>query len=298
MKNLAIMAGIMILLCACSQHNQNIKAPGLVDGDIINIKSLAGGTVKDLAVSEGQALKKGDLILRLDTDKIDNALDGLDIGLQEIANTRDRTNKKIILVKANLAYLEKQSQHFERLLQKQAVSGDQVDKLRLQLLEVRNSLFDLEKTLESLKIQQDKIANQRQSLILQRQDLELTAPSDGIVLEKFISLGETVLPGTVLLELLNPDSLYVDVYVEENEISQLALNQSTQVWVDGRAEPLTGVISYFGKKAEFSPKYVLSEKERQSLLFQVKVRLDNRSQIFKIGMPVTVIFGTKAGTKL
>ena len=50
------------------------------------------------------------------------------------------------------------------------------------------------------------------------------------------------------------------------------------------------MISYFGRKAEFSPKYIVSEKERQALLYQVKVRVDRDLEVFKVGMPVTVVF--------
>jgi hypothetical protein len=54
---------------------------------------------------------------------------------------------------------------------------------------------------------------------------------------------------------------------------------------------LWGTVSYFGRKAEFSPKYIISEKERKSLLYQVKIKVEGNSGIFKIGMPVTVVFG-------
>jgi HlyD family secretion protein len=113
-----------------------------------------------------------------------------------------------------------------------------------------------------------------------------------VVLETFISQGETVFPGAALADILDLNSLFVDVFIEENEMATLRLNDRAKIVMDGLAgRSFSGYISYFGKKAEFSPKYIVSEKERQALLYQVKVRIDRDLDLFKVGMPVTVVFG-------
>ena len=82
------------------------------------------------------------------------------------------------------------------------------------------------------------------------------------------------------------------MFIEEKEIAALKLGQRAVIIVDGMEErSFSGRISAFGRKAEFSPKYIVAEKERQALLYQVKVRLDRDLDVFKIGMPVTVVFG-------
>lgn len=121
-------------------------------------------------------------------------------------------------------------------------------------------------------------------------DLRLTSPVSGVVLETFASQGETVLPGAALADILDLSSLFVDVFIEEREIAALKLGQEAAIVVDGMpGRKFSGRISYFGRKAEFSPKYVVAEKERQALLYQVKVRLQGDLDVFKVGMPVTVV---------
>ena len=282
---------VMTTGTACNGKNGGIKAPGLVDGEIISQKALVGGTVTELNLEEGQRVDRNQVIARLDSEKLDTNLAAIGLNEKEIDNTDERTRRKIIQVHANLEYLEKQTGRFERLSRNQSVSGEQLEKMRLQLLEGRTTLFDLEKTLENLKIQRDKLANQRQMLLLQKKDLELKAPVVGVVLERFISLGETVLPGTVVADILDTASLYVDVFVEEKEIAGLKLQERVKLLVDGQERlDLSGLITYFGRKAEFSPKYIISEKERQSLLYRVKIKIDRQVELFKIGMPLTVVF--------
>ena len=117
-------------------------------------------------------------------------------------------------------------------------------------------------------------------------------PAHGVVLERFVSKGETVFPGTPAADILEHSSLYVEIFLEEQEISSLTLNMKARVLVDGlEDQELWGKVSFFGRKAEFSPKYIISEKERKSLLYQVKIAVEDENGVFKVGMPVTVRFG-------
>jgi HlyD family secretion protein len=291
MKKTAVLLGWLMLFFSCRKSDLEIRAPGVVDGEIASIKAMAAGTLDRLLVQEGQAVNKGELIAAINSDKVRNSMEELDLGAREIANSETRAREKRQLLTANLEYWQKQAQRFERLKQSQSISGEQLEKSRLQLKDAQTSLFELDKSLEALQIQKERIANKRQALDLAERDLLLRAPVSGVVLETFISQGETVFPGVALADVLDLSSLFVDVFIEEKEIAALKLGQRARIIVDGlEKRSFSGRISAFGKKAEFSPKYIVAEKERQALLYQVKVRLDRDLEVFKIGMPVTVIF--------
>ena len=291
MKKIATLLLLLMFFYACGKNDREIRAPGVVDGEIASVKALAAGTLDRLLIQEGQAVNKGELIAEINRDKVSNNLEELALGEREIVNSETRIREKRQLLKANLAYWQKQVQRFERLKQSQSISGEQLEKARLQQQDAQTSLFELDKSLEALQIQKERIANKRQALALAERDLLLRAPVSGVVLETFISPGETVFPGVALADILDLSSLFVDVFIEEKEIAALKLGQQARIIVDGMEErSFSGRISSFGKKAEFSPKYIVAEKERQALLYQVKVRLERDIEVFKIGMPVTVIF--------
>lgn len=291
MKNTAALLLLLLLFYSCGKNDLEIRVPGVVDGEIASIKALAAGTLDRLLIQEGQAVSKGDLIAEINRDKVRNGREDLVLGEREIANSVSRAREKRQLLIANLGYWQKQVQRFERLKQNQSISGEQLEKSLLQLKDAQTSLFELDKLLEALQIQEERIANKSQALDLAEKDLLLRAPVSGVVLETFISQGETVLPGAALADILDLSSLFIDVFVEEKEIAALKLGQRAGIIVDGLEErSFSGQISAFGKKAEFSPKYIVAEKERQALLYQVKVRIDRDLDVFKIGMPVTVVF--------
>ncbi len=292
MKQTTLLLSWLLLLTACGKNEREIRAPGVVDGEIASVKALAAGTLESLLVREGQAVGKGDLVAEINRDKVRNGMEELELAGKEIANSEARFRQKRQLLAANLGYWQKQVQRFERLQRSQSISGEQLEKSRLQLQDARTSLFELERSLDALAIQKERVANQRRALALAERDLLLKSPVSGVVLETFIGRGETVLPGAALADILDLSSLYVDVFIEEKEIAGLTLGQKAVIIVDGLdGRSFSGRIVAFGRKAEFSPKYIIAEKERQALLYQVKVRLEGDLDVFKVGQPVTVVFG-------
>ena len=286
-----IALGLAAGLLACRRKEDVIRAPGTVRGQVATVRTLAAGRLDKWTAAEGQRLRRGEVMGELNQDKILNGLEELELTGEELANQESRLLKKLASVRANVDYLRRQAERLARLEKEAAVPGDQLDKARLQLLEAETGLFEAEKSLAALKIQKEKLGNKRRSLELARQDMIILSPVNGVVLETFISSGATLLPGTALADILDEDSLYVEVFLEEREIGRLRLGDRADVWVDGLPrKPLAGLVSFFGREAEFSPKYILSEKEREALLFEVKVKVKGETGVLKEGLPVTVVF--------
>jgi HlyD family secretion protein len=287
---LPILIMFLIMVNCSKTHEGVIKAPGIVDGETITLKSAVAGTIRQIDMKEGEKAPKGKQLVQIDADKVENQLRELEITGKEIEVNSQKISQKLRFLDSNIQYLRKQVQRFRRLKEKNAVPGEKLEAMELKLMEAETSQFDLKKSLEGLDIRKEKIGNKREYLHLLLEDHAIHAPVSGVVIEKFVSEGETVFPGTAIADILDISSLYVEIFIEEAEMGRLKLNQPARIRVDGTDKELTGTISLFGKKAEFSPKYIISEKERKSLLYQVKVTVRDPEGILKIGMPVTVIF--------
>jgi HlyD family secretion protein len=144
--------------------------------------------------------------------------------------------------------------------------------------------------LAEIALGHETIANQKQQLELNLEDFTVLSPVNGVVLTRIISQGETTAPMKPAAEILDVDSLFVETFIEEKDLSRLSLGQRVDIMVDGRTRPVTGRITVFGREAEFSPKYIISEEERRSLLYRVKIEPEDGKDILKLGMPVTVVF--------
>jgi len=292
-KIISLMILIAVLAISCSKDgNQQIKSSGIVDGEIIGIKSQVSGKISKWHFSEGMNIRKDDTLAAIGNEKVLNNIEELNLKEQELLLTRQRLNKKLKLIKANIEHLSKQVDRFKRLSKKSAVTGENLENMELKLLEAETTLFDTQKQLTALDLQKAQIHNKNEYLQLMLADYVIKSPVSGVVLETFVSKGEVVFPRTAIADVLNIAGLFVEVFLEEEEIGSLKLNQEVKILVDGiKDKQFKGIISYFGRKAEFSPKYIISEKERKGLLYQVKVQIKQvDAETFKVGMPVTVVF--------
>jgi len=287
-----LIIGMGLVLAACSgDKREALRAAGVVDGDVVTVRSKVGGRLDAVKVGEGGTVETGQVLARVDARSIGNRIEAEKIRRRNIRVQRQRLQNRGIQFKAACEYALLTSRRLERLREKSAVSGDQLEQARLKLISARTTMTDNQRQLEALDVEEAASINREEALGLQLEDHTLTAPVAGVVLEVHAVAGENLFPGTTVLEILDTRSLFVEVFVEEDELSGLARGQDAMIHVDGRREPVTGRISFFGRRAEFSPKYVLSEKERRNLLVQVKVRIPQAAaDNVKLGMPVTVAF--------
>ncbi|MCK5005523.1 MAG: efflux RND transporter periplasmic adaptor subunit [Candidatus Aminicenantes bacterium] len=289
-KNIIIFMFISILY-GCGGGDENIiKAPGIVEGEIITMKSKVASSIEKIYVNEGDEIKSGDLLAGLDSRVIKNKLKDVELSLEATGINSEKLKKKKILINENLRYLKRQVSRFERLSKKRSISGDDLEKVKIKLLESETAQYELIKSLEGLEVQKNVLENKKEYLRIILEDYTLESGVDGFVMEKFISMGENIFPGMPMFDILDKNSLFIEIFLEEKELPRIRNGGKVRIIVDGAEEKdLTGIVSEIGRKSEFSPRYVISEIERKSLLFKVKIRVKENIGIFKIGMPVTVL---------
>jgi HlyD family secretion protein len=121
-------------------------------------------------------------------------------------------------------------------------------------------------------------------------DTRVEAPIDGVVLRKNLEPGATATPGTPVLTLVDPATIWLRAYVPEVELGRVRVGQRAQVTVDAfPGQPFPARITEIASEAEFTPRNVQTQKERVNLVFRVKVTVDNRDGRLKPGMPADAV---------
>ena len=293
MKKLLFVLSIAVFIAVgCSNKNsRKIIAAGVIDGNIIHVKSGTSGIIDSLNAEEGRIISPGDTLVYIDYKKIENQIQELRIQEKSIILKRTALVEKQKFLNQRLSYLSDQVKKLKRLSMHDAVSEDNLKLTDLKKKEAETSLFDLQVQLKNSDLELNRIRLKREYLLLLKRDHIITAPVKGTVLEIFSRRGEQVFPRDMIMDILASTGLYAEVFLEEEEVNSLALGDTAKIFIDGVDQEVNGVVSYFGKKAEFSPKYIISEKERKNLLFQVKVAINpNSAKSVKIGQLVTVVF--------
>ncbi len=122
-------------------------------------------------------------------------------------------------------------------------------------------------------------------------DLTIKAPASGTITTRMVNVGEVVTAGAPLLELVDLDHLYLQVYVPEVQIGKLRLGLTARVHTDAFPEqPFDATLRYIASKAEFTPKEVQTPDERVKLIYAVRLYLtDNPDHRLTPGLPADAV---------
>lgn len=167
-----------------------------------------------------------------------------------------------------------------------------VEQAKAQLEGARALAFQAKKAecdLESLKREIEVKKADIDAIATRLADSVLTAPEDGIILEKISETAEVVGAASSIATLANLKDVWVRGYIPEEDMGRIKIGQKAQVFSDsypGRA--YEGYVSYISPEAEFTPKNVQTKRERVKLVYRVKINVDNSSRELKLGMPVDV----------
>lgn len=129
-------------------------------------------------------------------------------------------------------------------------------------------------------------------------DLTVKAPKAGIVVTRVRSTGEIIAAGSPIVELIDPDHLYLKVYVPEVELGKLRLGLPARIHVDALPEQtFPATVKFISSRAEFTPKEVQTVDERVKLTYAVKLDLDsNPEHRLSAGMPADAVIRWKENT--
>jgi len=124
----------------------------------------------------------------------------------------------------------------------------------------------------------------------QLQDATITIPLHGVISERYVEVGELVSVGSLMATVIDLKHVWVMAYVSEIHLGNVKLGQEGKVSVDSFPEKeFIGKVTYISPEAEFTPKNIQTKEERVTLVFGVKIELDNPDQELKLGMPADAI---------
>jgi HlyD family secretion protein len=135
-------------------------------------------------------------------------------------------------------------------------------------------------------------AYQLEGIDLQLAKLEITAPSDGVILKRNVEPGETITPGGTLFELGQLANLQVTVYLPEDQYAQVIPGQQAEVHVDAYPNrTFMATVLYISDQAEFTPRNVQTVEGRKTTVYAIRLSIANPDMALKPGMPSDVTFG-------
>jgi HlyD family secretion protein len=279
------------------------------------------GRIVELPVEEGQRVTAGAVLARLDDadykQKVD--IDAANVQLREsnlaltLAGTRHQEIKAaeqaVIDAQAELEQRKIDNERAQRLYARDAISAQDRD-LAVTALKRSEAQYQSAKEhlsqakegsrKEDIAIARATVKSARENLGLSRINLDYTtlhAPSNGVITVRQAELGEVVSPGTPVVTLADLDHVWLRAYVAETDLARIHYGQDSEIRTDTYPNQVYhGRISFIASNAEFTPKSVQTFKERVTLVYRIKIDVDNLNHELKPGMPADAEIDFSTGT--
>jgi HlyD family secretion protein len=268
------------------------------------------GRVTERLVTEGDMVKAGQIIARLDDVDLKQEvnlrraeLDAANASLKELhAGFRpeeiQETTATLARAKAEEERYKKDFERQQGLFQKEVISQRELDATRMsyetasaKVRETEQQLTLRKKGFRTEQIEQGeaKLQQAQQALDIAQTKLgyaTIVSPFDGLVLSKSIEAGEYVSAGTPVVTIGQMNNVWLRAYIDETDLGRVHVGQSAKVKTDSYPnKTYPGQISFISSESEFTPKTVQTEKERVKLVYRIKIDISNPEMQLKPGMP-------------
>ncbi|HZR20813.1 MAG TPA: secretion protein HlyD [Verrucomicrobiae bacterium] len=286
---------------------------GNVDIREVNLGFRVSGRLKEMLHDEGDPVKTGETLSRLDDEPYHHQLDeacgqvaSLQARLallqagnrpQEIEQARAQMHEREVTF-ANAERIYKRQQE---LFTSRTVSIQERDDAEAAYREAEARLASAREQLNLLQagFRTEEIAQAKADLArakaaqatteLQLEDTTLKAPADGIVLTRAQEPGAIVQAGTTVFTVSLEKPVWVRAYIREPDLGQIHPGMKVAVYSDSApAKAYPGTIGYISPRAEFTPKNVETTELRTSLVYRLRIVIASPDEGLRQGMPVTV----------
>jgi len=306
----ALIAATPLFFGSCSRGAGEFEASGTIEATEVRVSSQVAGTLTEVDATEGNAVKRGDVLARVDPEAYkfqvgeanaaaDAARAQLDLlvggaraeDIMQAKANLDQANENLRLADADATRMRDLAASGSATTKQRDDALSRLATMKAQQESAAQTLRKLESYArpEELRAARARLEEAEWAARLAEKSLDnctVTAPIAGTVLERLAESGELALVGSGIATLADLGSLSLTIYLPETEIGRVSLGQAAKVSVDsfpGRA--FAGTVSFISPTAEFTPKNVQTKDERVKQVFAVKIDLGSGEGLLKPGMP-------------
>lgn len=294
-------------------NDDRLKASGTVEVTQVQLAPLAGGRIEELTIKEADHVERGQLIARLSLDGADDevkmaefALAAARAQLEELNNgfRKEDIARARAEVDARRARAEQAGRDEKRFSELAAdgvvakrdaeLSAEAAKSSRSAVRAAEEQLRLLENGARSEQIAAAQANAERAEAAYKKAKTlvgykEFYSPADGVVLTKNYEVGDVVNAGAPIATLGDMEDCWVKLYIPSSQLGRVKLGSECRVRIDAFPDrEFEASVSEVNQQAEYNPRMSLTQKERENMVFWIKVRIKNTEGVIKPGMPADV----------
>ena len=259
---------------------QSALPPGIASGNgrieakLVDIAPKEPLRVKQILVDEGDLVKPGEVVARMDTTTLQAELAAAKLSVAATEEKVAISKATIARRRAEIGLAKVEVKRSSALVKERAGSQRELDVRNTMLQTTTAGLAEEEAKLRTTE-EEVKVAQANAATIQTRiDDAVLVSPVRGRVLYRLAEVGEVVAAGGKVLTLVNLDDVYMEIFLPSQDAARTRLGADARITLDALPDiAVPGNVSFVSPQAQFTPKQVETRSERDKLMFRVKIRV-------------------------
>jgi len=251
------------------------KTNGRIEATEVDVSSKYAGRLENVMVDEGDDVKVGQVIARIDSPEYQAQLRTAQANVLVARNTLASAEAKVAQAQADLVYATADLERGKELVEKGWLTKQMYDQ-RVDRFSTDKAAVDAaEKQRDAARsaVEAAQAEVERISSILT--DLTILSPRDGRVQYRIHRSGEVVNAGERIVQILDLKDVYMTIYLPAAQAGRLTIGDEARLIVDPYPDSvIPASVSFVATEAQFTPKTVETADEREKLIFRVKLQID------------------------
>jgi HlyD family secretion protein len=264
---------------------------GRLEADAIDIDTKFAGRIAKLFVDEGDLVAAGQVVAAMDTRDLEASLKKSQALVNQAQRALDEAKANLAQQQTQLTLARQQLERTSTLVSKGFATVELLDQRRQQM----NAALAMQNALTQ------RVAEAQHALGAATHDVELNrinildntlvAPRDGRIEYRVANVGEVLAVGGKIFTMLDTSYVYMDIYLPTAEAGRVRLGSEARIVLDAYpAHVVPAKVVFVAGQAQFTPKAVETQAERDKLMFRIRVRVDperlkGRAAIVRTGLP-------------
>jgi HlyD family secretion protein len=248
---------------------------GRIEAQEIDIDTKFPGRIAEILADAGDMVKAGQVVARMDTRDLAASLKKSQAAVSQAQKAIDEANANVVQQKSLLLWAQQEFDRASALLQKGAQTKEVVDQ-RQQALDA---------TTAALKAAEDRVVGSQHAMEASTHDVELNevniadntlvAPTDGRIQYRIANIGEVLPSGGKVFTMLDISYVYMDVYLPTKAAGKVKIGSDARIVLDAIPKlSIPARVSFVATQAQFTPKTVETQSERDTLMFRIRAKID------------------------
>ncbi|MGE4419196.1 MAG: HlyD family secretion protein [Sulfurimonas sp.] len=233
------------------------------------------GRVVEVLAQEGETVKVGQILARLDTAELDARLKQAQAQVEQARQNKHYTQAVVKQHESEVSLAKKNFERSKNLYVNNNISLVQLQQNETALATMKAALLASKAQVIGADSAINALLAQTQTIEANLNDCILYSPIEGRVLYKLVESGEVIGAGGKVLTILDLNDVYMTIFLPTFQVGRVKIGSEARIKLDAFPDTIIPAsVSFVSPDAQFTPKEIETQAEREKLMFKVKVKID------------------------